>query len=229
MLSRIRAIANHLSPVASTPRTNSTTAPTVNQACCTIPPVHSDYTPKGSYISYAGFDRVYVTGDKSDIAIISIFDIFGFKPQTMQGADIIAAGLKARVFMPHFFEPNDPFPVEKHPPTTDEGKAELQTFFGTVANPSKGASRLADVAKTLKNDGFKFVGAVGFCWGGKVSMLAASKEGTALDAITVVHPGMLSAADAVNLQVPLGIYCSRDESLEEASTFTTIATDLQVG
>jgi len=140
----------------------------------------------------------------------------------MQGADIIAAGLKARVFMPHFFEPNDPFPVEKHPPTTDEGKAELQTFFGTVANPSKGASRLADVAKTLKNDGFKFVGAVGFCWGGKVSMLAASKEGTALDAITVVHPGMLSAADAVNLQVPLGIYCSRDESLEEHNKIVDI-------
>lgn len=29
-----------------------------NTACCSIPPVKSDYTPKGSFKSYAGFNKV---------------------------------------------------------------------------------------------------------------------------------------------------------------------------
>jgi hypothetical protein len=59
-----------------------------NVACCTIPPVvsaavilicihiyiecynsyaqESDYTAKGDFISYAGFNKVYVTGDSKE-------------------------------------------------------------------------------------------------------------------------------------------------------------------
>jgi len=221
MLPRIQSIINHLHPQLPA-RTMSYTVHNDNKACCSIPPVHSDYTPKGSYKSYAGFQRVYVTGDKTDVALISVYDIFGFKPQTQQGADLLAAGLKAQVFMPDFFEPDAPFPMGKHPPVTDEVKAELQAFFAGPASPPKGASRLADIAKVLKDDGFKFVGAIGYCWGGKVAMLAASVGGTPLDAITIVHPAMLTSTDAEKLQVPLGIYCSRDESLEEHNKIVDI-------
>jgi hypothetical protein len=66
--------------------------------CCTIPAVHSDYTPKGTYKSLGkltlhvqrplrnfslvphtgAFQKVYVTGpEKSDSGIIAVFDIFG--------------------------------------------------------------------------------------------------------------------------------------------------------
>lgn len=49
-----------------------------NKACCSIPPIQSYYEPQGSYISYAGFDRVYVTGpNTSDTAIVAVYDIFG--------------------------------------------------------------------------------------------------------------------------------------------------------
>lgn len=59
----------------------STTAGTVhntNKACCTIPPVDSDYEPKGSFKSFGSFEKVYVTGpSSSDKAIICVYDIFG--------------------------------------------------------------------------------------------------------------------------------------------------------
>ena len=29
-----------------------------NTACCTVPPAKSDYTPKGSFKAYAGFNKV---------------------------------------------------------------------------------------------------------------------------------------------------------------------------
>jgi dienelactone hydrolase len=37
-------------------------------------------------------------------AILVIYDIFGFFPQTIQGADILAASGGYQVFMPDFFE-----------------------------------------------------------------------------------------------------------------------------
>ena len=48
-----------------------------NEACCSIPAVQAEYTPKGTYTPYGAFDRVYVTGDKSEIALVVVYDIFG--------------------------------------------------------------------------------------------------------------------------------------------------------
>jgi len=46
-----------------------------------------------------------VTGPASaKKAILVIYDIFGFFPQTIQGADILAAAGEYQVFMPDFFE-----------------------------------------------------------------------------------------------------------------------------
>lgn len=216
MLARLRAVAHHLSPSHSAAKM-STTIHNDNAACCSIPPVRSDYTPKGSYKSYAGFTKVYVTGPTTpgNVALICVYDIFGFKPQTQQGADILADQLNAHVVMPDFFEPDAPWPADKFPPKTDEEKAKLQAFFGGAANPQNAVSKLLNVAKALKADGAKFVGAFGFCWGGKVTILAGSAESTPLDAISATHPAMLSSADATELKVPLGLYPSQDEPQEE--------------
>ena len=73
-------------------------------SCCTVPPVVADgYKEKGEYMTIEGM-KTYATGDKNaKSAILIIYDIFGFFPQTLQGADILATGDKEKqyqVFMP---------------------------------------------------------------------------------------------------------------------------------
>ncbi|KII86382.1 hypothetical protein PLICRDRAFT_43972 [Plicaturopsis crispa FD-325 SS-3] len=186
-----------------------------NAACCTIPPVSSTYEPKGTFKKYGGFDRVYVTGsDNSKNALVAVYDIFGYFPQTQQGADILASALNTTVYMPDFFEPDPPFPSSKFPPSTDEDKAALQAFFGGTASPPKAIEKLTKFGETLKSDGAAKVGVYGFCWGGKVT-ISAGGAGTPFDAVSIVHPAMLSADDASKLSVPLGIYISNDEPVDE--------------
>ncbi|PFH54747.1 hypothetical protein AMATHDRAFT_135249 [Amanita thiersii Skay4041] len=195
--------------------TSTTAVHNNNKACCTIPPVHSNYTPKGAYKPFGQFNRVYVTGpDSSENAIVCIYDIFGFFPQTQQGADIIASTLKTTVYMPDFFEPDPPFPAENFPPKSDKDKAELQAFFGTTANPSAAVTKLTAFARDLKTLGRKRISAYGFCWGGKVTLVSGG-ENTPFSSVAIVHPAMLSADDAKKLTVPLGIYISKDEPISE--------------
>ena len=67
--------------------------------------------------------------------------------------------------MPDFFEPADPFPASKFPPSTDEDKNALQQFFGGPANIQKAVPKLTTVGEQLRKDGAKNVAAYGFCWG----------------------------------------------------------------
>lgn len=206
-----------------------------NPACCSIPPVTtSSYIPKGTYVSFAGFDRVYVTGPSSkrgpdihtgssqssgqgtsDIALVSVFDIFGFFPQTQQGADLLAASLNASVYMPDFFAPDSPFPIDRFPPKTQEDKDALQAFFAGPAKPEKALEGLLRVGEELRKENKKFVGVYGMCWGGKVAILSGSNKYPIFDAVAALHPAMLSADDANNLAVPLGLFISKDEPKEE--------------
>ncbi|GBE78460.1 hypothetical protein BKA93DRAFT_870124 [Sparassis latifolia] len=203
---------------------STTTVHNTNVACCTVPPVKSDYVPKGTYKAYGGISKVYVTGPEKvgDIAIVCVYDIFGFKPQTQQGADILAEQLKAQVLIPDFFEPAGPWPLEHFPPKTNEEKAGLQAFFGGPAHPQDSVAKLLTVGRALKADGAKFVGTYGLCWGGKVTILSGSQTGTPFDAVAAVHPAMLSAPDTENLQVPLGLYPTKDESYEEYEKMLSI-------
>ena len=88
-----------------------------------------------------------------------------FKPQTQQGADILAEKLNAQIIMPDFFEPGEPWPVDQFPPKTDAEKAKLQEFFGGLANPQKAVEKAIAVGKALKSEGAEFVGIYGYCWG----------------------------------------------------------------
>jgi hypothetical protein len=66
-------------------------ASTQSKACCTVPPVqYEGYKEKGEYITIDGM-KTYATGPKNaKSALLFVYDIFGFFPQTMQGADILA-------------------------------------------------------------------------------------------------------------------------------------------
>jgi len=195
---------------------------TSTDACCTIPAVQADYTAKGTYKQHGAFDRVYVTGDKSETALIIVYDIFGYAHQTLQGADILAKATGAQVFMPDFFGEGGELALDRLPPKNEEDKKALQKFFAGSASPPVTAPRLVDFAKVLKAEGVKKTGAIGYCWGAKVVNLSAIQEGSPLDAIAMIHPSAFSSQDAEELSIPVGLFVSKDESKEEYEKFLAI-------
>lgn len=104
--------------------------------------------------------------------ILIIYDIFGFFPQTIQGADILAHSDKDhqyQIFMPDWFDGNAA-DISWYPPDTEEKGKKLGEFFQTEAAPPKTIERVGRVMKELQsnNPNVKNWGIVGYCWGGKV-------------------------------------------------------------
>lgn len=96
-----------------------------------------------------------VTGSSSaKTGIFVIYDIFGFFPQTLQGADILANGDKEKshqVFIPDFFEGN-PADISWYPPDNEEKGKKLGAFFSGPAAPPKILSRIPKVLDVLKKE-----------------------------------------------------------------------------
>ena len=146
-----------------------------------------------------------------------MYDIFGYWPTTKQGADLMAEATKARIVMPDFFR-GKPFPQEFYPPNTDEKKNALQAFFGAAGDFQARKPDLDAVADALKQDGATKLGLMGFCWGGKFSVLGGG-EGTKFSAVAQIHPAMVSADDAAKLTVPVANFPSKDEPKEDVDKF----------
>jgi dienelactone hydrolase len=149
---------------------------TPSAGCCNTPAVVSKgYKEKGDWTTVDGL-KTYVTGPSSATqGILVVYDIFGFFPQTLQGADILAHADKDhqyQVFMPDFFE-GKPADISWYPPDTKEKGEKLGQFFQTTAAPPKTVDKVHSIMKELssKNSEIKSWGVVGYCWGGKVSVV----------------------------------------------------------
>ena len=97
-------------------------------------------------------DKTGPSGSKH--GILFIFDIFGFYPQTLQGADILAYGNSERpysVFMPDWFE-GKPADISWYPPDTPEKGEKLGNFFSTTAAPPKTAKKVLSLIEVLKKE-----------------------------------------------------------------------------
>lgn len=105
-------------------------------------------------------------------AIIDIYDIFGFSPQTIQGADILSTRLNALVLLPDFFH-GDGAKHEWLPADTEEKMSALMGFVESKADFKTNLCVLGEVVKVYREtfSGVKTWGALGLCWGGKVSFL----------------------------------------------------------
>jgi len=190
---------------------------TQSHACCTVPPVSHDYKEKGSFTDVEGM-KTYVTGSSSaKSGLLVVYDIFGFFPQTFQGADILATGDKDKprqVFMPDFFD-GKPADISWYPPDNDEKGKKLGEFFNTQAAPPKTLERIPKVLKALeKSHGITEWGVVGYCWGGKIVNLS-SQEGTPFKAAASCHPAMVDANDAPGITIPFAMLPSKDEPKED--------------
>jgi hypothetical protein len=105
--------------------------------------------------------------------------------------------------MPNFFEPGEPFTLDRFPPKTDEDKAALGAFFTGPANLTANAAKLKRFAEALKADSIKRVGVYGFCWGmlfssacflisyifiGAKVAIGIGSQRPLVDAVAMVHP-----------------------------------------
>lgn len=146
-----------------------------------------------------------------------IYDIFGFFPQTIQGADILALTDKEhpyQVFIPDFFD-GKPADISWYPPDNDEKGAKLGEFFKTTAAPPKTLERIPEVIDELKKSkGVQEWGIVGFCWGGKIVNLS-SFEGSLFKVAAAAHPAMVAGDDAKGVIIPYAMLPSKDEDKSE--------------
>ncbi|KAF2458357.1 hypothetical protein BDY21DRAFT_342266 [Lineolata rhizophorae] len=213
-------------PLASFPRNLSSSTRTMSgasKACCTVPPVVSEgYKEKGEWVTVDGL-KTYATGPASaKKGILVIYDIFGFYPQTLQGADILAHGdseVPKRVFMPDWFE-GKPASLSWFPPQTDDQKSKLGAFFAEVAAPPKHVPRVPIVADELKKLAPDVAdwGIVGYCWGAKIVNLS-SQAGTPFKAAACCHPAMVDPNDASNITIPIAMLPSKDESKDDIAAW----------
>ncbi|CAG8948447.1 unnamed protein product [Penicillium salamii] len=194
----------------------------ISRTCCTFPPVvPHGYEGKGEYITLNGL-KTYVTGPESATeAILLIYDIFGFFPQTLQGADILAHSTpkKYRVFIPDFFKGN-PANISWYPPSTAKHAESLNTFYATQASPQNTLSKIPDIITEANQTGaFAKWAIVGHCWGGKIASLSAGKDNTIFKAAVQCHPAMVDPVDAKDVNVPMALLASRDEPAGDIAAY----------
>ncbi|CAM1502274.1 Fc.00g042580.m01.CDS01 [Cosmosporella sp. VM-42] len=194
-----------------------------SEACCNVPPVVAKgYQAKGSYEEIGGY-KTYVTGPAgAKKAIVVIYDIFGYFDQTLQGADILAfsdAHQKYKVYIPDWFQ-GKPCPIEWYPPDNEEKQKNLGEFFGTYP-PPKIAGLVPDYVNAVKehNSNVEKFGLIGYCWGGKVVALTTKADTNPFSIAASIHPAMVDAADAENINIPLIMLASGEEPEDEVEKF----------
>ncbi|OZJ02296.1 hypothetical protein BZG36_05067 [Bifiguratus adelaidae] len=173
-------------------------------ACCTIPPVKSDYSPKGEIFQIEDMD-VYTVGPKgTKTAILVIYDIFGFHPNTKQFADRLAEHSKVNVIMPDFF---------RGKPFTEQDLADKEKLMSWVQSAGSIKGMMPDLAKCknfLQQDGAVSAGVVGFCWGAKIASQATAED-SFWGAAALIHPSFPAKEDAEKAGGPMLVIPTKDE------------------
>ncbi|KAI0098953.1 alpha/beta-hydrolase [Hypoxylon sp. NC0597] len=194
-----------------------------SEACCRIPPVVNEgYEPKGTYIQLNDI-RTYMTGPADlEKAILSVYDIFGLFPQTIQGADILAGGdveKKYQVYIPDFFM-GSPAKIDWYPPTDDEKKTKLGKWFEGAVWP-KHLPKVRGLLEAAEkhNPNIKSWGIIGYCWGGKMASILAGEERPLFKAAVQTSPAMIDPSDAANVKIPMMILASEEETAEDVKKY----------
>ncbi|KAI1109431.1 alpha/beta-hydrolase [Nemania sp. NC0429] len=193
-----------------------------SEACCNIPPIVSGpYDVKGTYETLSGY-KTYVTGPSDTTkGLITVYDIFGYYPQTLQGADILASSgtTKYKVFIPDWFD-GEPAELAWLPPDTEEKAEKLSGFFKRFP-PGVIASLLPGYVKDVsdKYPEIKEWAIIGYCWGGKVASLVAAAPENPFKAGVSIHPAMVDPKDAEGIKIPFALLASKNEDAESVKKF----------
>ncbi|KAL3695842.1 hypothetical protein R1sor_009918 [Riccia sorocarpa] len=173
---------------------------------CCVPPPCSKYVGRGVEEKWDDLD-VYVTGSpNSSSAVVFICDIYGWEvPQTRHLADKLAASghfvvLADYLDKDYFFSPN--------PDDIYDG---LPAWLEKHSKP-RAIERASRVIKTLRGKGVKRIGAMGNCWGAKITIgLLFGDKG--VDAAVMNHPSFLTVDEVKAVKVPLAIHAARIDNV----------------
>ncbi|WWC69010.1 uncharacterized protein I206_102946 [Kwoniella pini CBS 10737] len=175
--------------------------------CCKLPPVQAEYSPKGSYSTINGLKTYSVGPEDAKVAVVIVYDVFGYSPQILQGADLIASqGYK--VLMPDFLIGDYVTPDLFAPGNEEKKTAWFSKFPGGIQTQLEPVSKYV---QSLKSNHSK-IATVGYCWGYKV--LIGAQSNAKSDAIIGCHPSFAAKEDADAIDVPALLLPSGGEDME---------------
>ena len=155
--------------------------------------------------------------------IFVIYDIFGYSPQILQGADILATSdheKQYKLFMPDFLG-SEAAQLSWWGLPDGERQAKLGALFGGIAKPTSVAEKIQACMKelTAKHPNITSWGILGYCFGGKCEALALAKDGHPFKAGAQCHPAMLDPQDAAKIEIPIAILASQDEGKDAVEKY----------
>jgi len=211
----------------------------LSKACCDgVPAVNLEANPDG-YVNKGVYETVnslktYVTGPDPSTAtkaIVYIYDIFGYQPQTLRGADVLATNTDATVFMPDLFG-DDALPTNPPPTITPEQRAAiLGAFFQSAGELGKNKQLAYEIALHIKKTypNITKVACFGLCWGGKIALCAGNiplegEKGKSVFVATAQgHPTKLLPEDGEGLTVPHLIIPTKDEDPAAIAAYEAVS------
>ncbi|KAF9430291.1 hypothetical protein BGZ76_000889 [Entomortierella beljakovae] len=190
----------------------------ISEACCNTPATKTTWVQKGVFVplskQVAGVERrTYRVGPKgSKLGVVSLIDIHGFHPTTVQFLDASCdlptlAGKGFQVSAIDLFL-NGPMP--------DEYMGDMPKLGGWIrANADYNNSHVNEMVKIaasdLTADGCTDLFIVGHCWGTHLAIRAASEEGQVFKGVAGPHPTAVSAPLVANLKCPLALFPAMDD------------------
>ncbi|XP_062097155.1 endo-1,3;1,4-beta-D-glucanase-like [Humulus lupulus] len=171
--------------------------------CCSNPPTLDPNSGLG-YLEELGGLKTYISGSSSDSksAVLLISDVFGYEAPNIRLIADKAAAAGFYAVVPDFFN-GDPYNID------GDSRPVLEWLkdHGT----DKGLEDAKPVVEALKSKGFSAIGAVGFCWGGKVvTELAKSKS---IEAAVLLHPSLVTLDDIKEVNIPIEILAAEIDSI----------------
>jgi len=167
----------------------------LSEECCKIAPVHSDYLPQGATLSLPELD-LYVTGSlDSKLALVVVYDIFGFTPNIKQVSDKFA-DLGFYVVIPDFFHGK---PVT---PELRQDRDKMLEWIGRVGAWEVVKPEMDLVKNHLREKGFKGIGVIGLCWGGLIAARATGENSEDYIGASLIHPSRVEVSYAEDAKVP---------------------------
>jgi dienelactone hydrolase len=114
--------------------------------------------------------------------------------------------------------------MSKMPTDPEEKKKAMDAWWAGPGHLPTVSKFVRDCAEAIKPNypSVEKIGAIGLCYGGKVTILAENMGPGVFDATAQAHPGRLSAEDAKKLTSPHLCMASKDEDAAEVKAFDAI-------